>query len=159
MSDDVVPAQIENIERFLESNNMDYTVQRGVYRHIGNSRREDYFSSPRVEPGNEVHFYVAGYRFERSRMEPAFFSNKDFIIEELKEAGLSDVYWQRDIMVARLGKSDLVKGIERGLPGCRQGDSVRMFMPSDLAFGENYISTLPLNSAVEYVLWIDKVIK
>lgn len=159
ISDDVVPKQVDNIEKFLDNNNMEYSLQKGVYKHIGNIERSGYYNSPMIEKGDSVYFYIAGYKFNTTRIEPAFYSNKDFIIDDLRDKGLDAVYWPRTSQKVKLGKSSLVKGIENGLPGCRQGDSVRLFVPSDQAFGDDYMSTLPINSAVEFVLWIDKVIK
>lgn len=160
MSDDEIPRQIENIERFLENNNLIYTLQNGVYRHIGNSDRENYFKSTMADRGDEVHYYLAAYRFDRSRVEPVFYSNKDFIIDELKAEypHFSDVYWPRESFKRTVGKN-MSKGLTRGLPGCREGDSVRLFMPADLAYGESFVGTVPENSSIEFVLWIEKVIK
>lgn len=159
ISDDVVPAQRERIERYLQNSNLEFTNQNGVYVHIGNAGRTGYNNATQIAAGDSVYFYFAEYEFTTSRLEPAFYSNRDWIIDELRDQGLSAVYWSRDIYKAKLGKTPLLKGVERGLPGCREGDSVRMFLTANMAYGENYISTLPLNSSVEWVIWIEEVKK
>ncbi|MCD8071923.1 MAG: FKBP-type peptidyl-prolyl cis-trans isomerase [Alistipes sp.] len=145
-----VAVQETNIENFLR-NYLDDDELRplssGVYRYI--PRRG---SGSRIIRGDVVHFYFAGYQFTTSRQEPAFYSNFDFVIEQMWEAGVNTIFWSTDPEAVTIGDNRLIKALETGLTGCNKGDSVRLFVTSDNAYGDHYVSNLPINSAVEYVI-------
>ena len=43
----------------------------------------------------------------------------------------------------RLGDGDVVRGLERGLSGAREGDLLRLFVPSALGYGERAVGAVP----------------
>ncbi|MCC8018620.1 MAG: FKBP-type peptidyl-prolyl cis-trans isomerase [Rikenellaceae bacterium] len=158
--DNTVADQRTAIENFLTNayGEDGYDKIDRVYR-VAIEREGNYNRSRRLEKGDIARFYFAGYEFTSRRIEPAFYSNVDWIIEELQDAGLDPIYWDQDIVEVRLGEGKVIKGIEKGLEGCREGDSVRVFLTTDLAFGSYYISDMDLYSAVEYVIWLEEVEK
>lgn len=158
--DNTVADQRTAIENFLTSayGEDGYDKIDNVYR-VSIEREGNYNRSKRLEKGDIARFYFAGYEFTTRRVEPAFFSNVGWIIDELREAGLTDTYWDKDIYETKLGEGKVIRGIEKGIEGCREGDSVRVFLTTDLAFGSYYISDLDPYSAVEYVIWLEEVEK
>ncbi|MCC8036193.1 MAG: FKBP-type peptidyl-prolyl cis-trans isomerase [Rikenellaceae bacterium] len=145
-----VATQETNIENFL-SNYLDEDEIRplssGVYRYIPRSG-----SGSRIIRGDVVCFYFAGYQFTSSRQEPAFYTNFDYLVEEMREDGINTIFWSTDPEVVTIGDNRLIKALETGLTGCNKGDSVRLFVTSDNAYGDHYVSNLPINTAVEYVI-------
>ena len=45
--------------------------------------------------------------------------------------------------VFRLGEGSVVRGLERGLQGAREGDQLRLFVPAALAYGERSVGDVP----------------
>ncbi len=161
----IVPDQRETITKFLEANELDYEEVNGVFRHFG--ARGD-ANAPTVKNGNRVGIYYelykakyTSYKNEDGRPAPlpttAIYSNKPFIQDTLYSIGLDPSYWPEGIYNATVGSGDLISGLNRGLVGCRQGDSVLLFITSDLAFGGKPVATLYENTPVLYVVNIETV--
>lgn len=166
--DSVVPDQQDVIRAFLDGNELEYDVQGGVYRHFG---ARGIVEAPTLENGDQVGFmfelYPARYTYATtslSRLSPvpttAIFTNKQGVIDTLMRANANfDPAWPTDPFVARVGSEALIEGLNRGLAGCREGDSVLLFITSDLALGDKMTGTVAANTALLYVINIKTVSK
>ena len=137
-----------------------------AYRHVVNyydAERED---RPVVEWGDrvEIKFFNA-YVFSGS--EPTdkniFWSNIPEVIAKLGDHkdGLTDntLDWSTEPLVVELGRTAMIAGLEYALPGCREADSVQVYMTSNLAYGKNLIGIVPKNSMQAWYMKIEKVTK
>ena len=60
--------------------------------------------------------------------------------------------WTTDPMVVTLGKEEILPGLETALVGCREGDSVEIYLTYDEAYGKHYVGMVPAKSAVVWFI-------
>lgn len=155
---DMLPNQRENISKYLESKDLGYTMQDGVYKHIANSSRPGYENATVANLGDSVTYRFEAYVFTSSP-EQLYYTNKPNIIDTLAKRGLNTAYWSKMPAKMKVGSTELIKGLANGIPYSRKGDSVVLFFTSDMAYDKYSIGTVPSNSAVMYVINIDNVKK
>lgn len=160
-----VSDQREAIIKFLETNDLEYEKTQNVFRHFGQRGEEQ---ANTIKQGDRVEFYFELYPSRYSRASgsanplapiptTALYSNKAFIIDTLSKKGLDASFWPDEIYNATVGSGDLIKGLNRGLEGCREGDSVLLFITSDLAYGKKPVVNLEENTAILYIVNIETV--
>lgn len=164
--DTIIPDQREAIVRFLDNNELAYEEVSSVFRHFPSPRTSD-ADAPIVKQGDEVgiyfELYKAIYTKQNGSLAPvpttALYSNKKSIQDTLKTLGLNTEYWPgyEDPLKVKVGSGELIAGLNRGLAGCRKGDSVLLFITSNLAFGGKPASIIPENSAILYIVNIETV--
>ncbi|MCD7970651.1 MAG: FKBP-type peptidyl-prolyl cis-trans isomerase [Alistipes sp.] len=159
--DNAIADQRSRITTYLENNAEEdlWSEISGVFRYRIPGENAVQSTATEIERGDSVYFYFAGYEFTSTRQEPTFYTNLDYLIEERRLAGQNVIFMSDEPEKVKIGDTKLIRALEIGLTGCYQGDSVRLFLTSNLAYGANYVSTLPLDSSVEYAVLIDKVIK
>ncbi len=147
--------QRANIEKFVETQYPTlYTVHSGVYRYITNGTREGAEQAAMVETGDSLYFRFAAYMFSSSGgLGTLYYTNYAALITP---AGLP---WSDEPEAARLGVTKLLKGLEYGLPGCREGDTVQLFFPSDLGYGDKPNGIVSQNTPLAWEIAIEKVVK
>ena len=155
-STDVTPDQRTAFERYLDGLQVEYTQQGGVYRVVANSDREGYESAPEIEAGDSAYLYFAGYTFASSTRK-LYYTNMESVAGSVE--GLDTEYWSYDPWRIRMGATPMIKGLGNGLPGCRQGDSVALFITSDLAYDDKQVGMVGPNTAVMMIVNVEKVIK
>ena len=55
-------------------------------------------------------------------------------------------------MVVTFGKEEILPGLETALVGCREGDSVEIYLTYDEAYGKHYVGMVPAKSAVVWFI-------
>lgn len=150
----------ENLGSVIEDNPKFYTVfGRYAYRYIDNYYEAERELRPLVEMGDEVHLRFNAYIFSSS--EPSntapYWSNVPEVIKSLGKHG--DLAWSSEPLVIRLGKSDIIKGLEYTIEGCREQDSVQVFMTSSLGYGKKLVGSAPKNTPLAWYMRIEKVVK
>jgi FKBP-type peptidyl-prolyl cis-trans isomerase 2 len=79
---------------------------------------------------------------------------------QLENAGLNTSYeWTTDPMRITLGSDSLISGLETALEGCREGDTVEIYLTYNEAYGNNYIGKVPSNSSVVWFIQITDIIE
>ena len=132
----------EDIGTVIEENPKFYTAfGRYAYRYIDNYYDADRESRAVVEWGDEVQL-----RFNVPEM-----------IDKLGKHG--DLSWSRELLVIRLGTTEVIEGVERSLVGCREQDSVQVFMTSSLGYGKRLVGSVPKRSSLAWYMKIEKVVK
>ena len=150
----------EDIGTVIEENPKFYTVfGRYAYRYIDNYYDADRESRAVVEWGDEVQLRFNAYTF--STTEPSnsapYWSNVPEMIDKLGKHG--DLSWSREPLVIRLGTTEVIEGVERSLVGCREQDSVQVFMTSSLGYGKRVVGSVPKRSSLAWYMKIEKVVK
>lgn len=153
----------EEVGNVIENNPAFYTLfGRYAYRHIVNYYdigRED---KPVVEWGDKVEIkFFNAYTFSGSEplTSAIYWSNNPDIIEQLGKKSGNTLDWPSEPITIQLGKTAILEGLERTLPGCHEADSVQVYMTSNLAYGDHLIGVVPKNSMIAWYMKIGKVTK
>ena len=125
-----------SIENFISKQgweNADYLG--GVYRYVLNRDRNGYENALVAETGNTVRINYTVYKFSSSSaggVGNLIYTNNPDLQNE--QEGLDPTYWLKEPLEVQLGSTPLISGLEIGLTGARQGDTLQLFMSSVLLF-------------------------
>lgn len=131
----------------------------GVFRHVGNAGRNGYSTAAEAAAGDSVIFYFSAHLLNTSAdvsAQPLIYTNKQRLIDGI--GGLTG-RWSSEPYKARLGSSSLVKGLQKGLTGAREKDSLLLFMSSDMGYGEHEMFNVPKNSSLMFTIELVSVKK
>ena len=152
----------EEAETSLDPNPPFYElIDQQVYRYISTYYDDGRDARTLVEQGDEVQLTYTAYIFTGSvpRTSSVYMTNDATVLAALVEEGLNAEYWNIDPLTVKLGQTDIIKGVELSLLGCREGDDVEAYMTFDAAYGGDEVGIVPVESAVLWVYTIDKVLK
>lgn len=153
----------ENLDSSLEREPQYFsTFGRTAYRYISTLYDEGRDERAEIEWGDIVSIRYTAYVFEYRNVtaENIYATNELASIIELEEAGLNTEYeWTTDPFTIELGTTDIIKGIEESLVGCREGDRVEVYMTFSMAYDDMAIGAVPYQSPVAWILTIDTVTK
>lgn len=176
--EDAVGSQRQNIVRYLTSsheprliaesdveNSLEFQppfyeqVDYNVYRYIATYYDEGRDARQEVKWGDQVQLTYVGYRFTGSQpqLNTVYTTNDESVLAQLKEAGLNIDYWNTEPLTIILGRSDIIKGVEISLQGCRLGDLVEVYMTYEAAYDKNVVGVLPKESSIAWIYTIDKI--
>lgn len=176
--DEIVGKQREDIERYLTSTHAPRLVsaeqaeqdgsrdfydifELNTYRYIATYYDEGRDAKVEVEYGDELNLSLTAYVFTGSvpRAEAVYFTNEESMITRLAELGLNTEYWTTDPVVIKLGDTNIIKGVEQSLLGCREGDRVEVYMTLETAYESEAVGIVPSNSSVVWIFTITSVEK
>lgn len=176
--DEIVVKQRSDIERYLNSTHSPRLVsaeqaeqdgsrdfydvfELNTYRYIATYYDEGREDRAVVDYGDEVELALTAYTFTGSvpRAEAAYFTNEESMIARLAELGLNTEYWTTDPVVIKLGETNIIKGVEKSLLGCRESDRVEVYMTLETAYESEAVGIVPANSSVAWIFTITKVTK
>ena len=146
----------------IENNPPFYNVfGRYAYRHIVNYYDEGREERPVVELGDKIEIRFDAYTFTGSEPTKAnlYWSNIHETIIDVGDKSSYTLDWSTDPLAIELGRTDILEGLELALPGCREAESVQVYMSSNLAYGKKIIGVVPKNSMVAWYMKIEKVTK
>ena len=152
----------EDVMNSLEVNPEFYeTLNRDLYRYVADYYNEEREERPLVERGDEVSLTFTAYTFTGGMPTKAnaYYSNDSTILAQLKESGLNAEYWSEEPLVINLGSTNIINGVAESLIGCRQGDSVEVYMTYEEAYKNKVVGIVPHRSAVAWFYTIDSVVK
>ena len=147
---DVSPSQRESIVYYLNQEDFEHINVNGVYKRIVNGDRygRDELTDSKI--GDSIVFNFEAYEFNSSPSEDWYDTNKRYLAEATE--GLNPEYMDLTPRKVKIGSGGLIKGLQIGLPDCRVGDSIHLYITSDLAYGEHKIPGIKANSAILYIL-------
>ena len=151
----------ENVGDVIEDNPQFYsTFGRYAYRYIPTYYDAGRESRAEVEWGNTIEIYFDAYVIENGKPTTIYWSNTEEMYRKFRSENPDfTVDWSTDPLRITLGETEILEGLNMTLPGCREKDSVQVFMTYDLAYGKKIVGTVPKNSAVAWYMKIDKVEK
>ena len=129
-----------------------------IYRYIATYYNEGREEQPEVTNRSTMEIVYTAYVFPNAKPTIAnmYATNDPDSIEELKKInpeGFKPEYeWTTDPMVVTLGKEEILPGLETALVGCREGDSVEIYLTYDEAYGKHYVGMVPAKSAVVWFI-------
>ena len=94
--------------------------------------------APVVEKGDSVYIFYAGFTFAQNG--PA----AQFVL---------------DSAMVRVGSGDLIKGLDHGLPGARQGEEAIILFSADDGYGSEALGLIPENTALLFDVGVGYVKK
>lgn len=149
----------ENLDDIIDKDPLFYsTFDRYVYRHIVNYYDEGRDGRPEVKWGSTLELYFDAYIVENGRPTTIYWSNTPATFEKFREENPNfTVDWSTEPLRVTLGATEMIEGLNIALPGCRERDSVQLFITSNLAYGKKIVGEVPKNTAVAWYVRIDKV--
>lgn len=157
--EDVTVDQRSAIVSYLEGKNAEYRVTPdSAFVHVaGNSITP--IPTEQIETGDSVTFNFEVSIFKTAPGAP-YFTNKKWAVSRIPDyAQIDTTVWNFNPIKIKLGEGTILKGLESALPTCRAGDSLEVFLNSNLAYGDEDLGYVPANSALMYVLTILNVKK
>lgn len=133
-----------------------------IYRYIATYYAEGRDKKLAVEAGRKVALTYSAYVFTGSKptISSLYATNRASDIEELTAAGLNAEYeWTTEPMVVTIGNDDIIPAVETALMGCREGDSVEIYLTYDVAYGKHYLGLVPSMSPIVWYIDIVSVKK
>ena len=153
----IVPDQRTAIESYIANRYPDYIVQNGVYKCVTNMDRPEYATAEIASSGDSVWFHFAAYTFGSSPAASPYFTDIAEILEG--DTVRNPKYWPNGPQAVKIGATPMIKGLTAGLPECRTGDSVLLFITSDLGYDDKTVGVVEKNTALMYFLKIENVKK
>lgn len=150
-SDEYLVQQEEKIVSYLDSQKLEYTIEGGTYKVV----LAEGDQSLRASRGDSLTFNYAGFLFEGTP-KGLFATSWDYLLDD---QGLNTEYWSFEPARVKLGSSAIIKGIENALTNCCEGDSLQLFMTSDLGYGEEEVGSVSKNSALMFLVKVEKIDK
>lgn len=155
----------EEVGSVIENNPAFYNAfGQSVYRHITNYYEPDREQWTEVTPSSVLDINFCAYIFSGSEpsLQNLYWSNIPAVISAF-EANNSHQYdnliWAEEPLTVRLGRGEIIRGLEEALVGCRDQDSVQVYMTSEAAYGKQIIGSVPKNSSVAWYVKILNVTK
>ena len=85
--------------------------------------------APAIEPGDSAFLYLAGYTFGKGG------PGNQFLL---------------DTATVRVGKGDLIVGLDKGLVGAHLGEESILLFPSQFGYGRSTVGMVPENTALMF---------
>lgn len=179
-NDTIVESERTSIERYLTSshqprliaesevsNSLDFNppfyqkLSQDVYRYIATYYDADRDLLAEVELGDIVELSVTAYIFTGSApsIAKAYYTNEADVISSLASQGLNTQYWTAEPLVIKLGETNIIKGVQSSLLGCREGDRVEAYMTHEAAYDKDAVGVIAKDTPVVWIYTIDKVTK
>lgn len=103
-------------------------------------------------PGDSLYIRYAGYTFSNGKgtlfvtNDPEIAANNKFPLQESPEK-------------IELGRTPLVKGLELGLNGVKQGEYCYIVFSAKYGYNNTTVANIPKLTPLFFEVWVDKVIK
>lgn len=138
-----------------------YTVEgNAAYRYIEDYYNTDRLSRTEAVSGSTLELTFWFYDFSSYTTPSAsylYFTNDPLYEDALISAGLNVEYWSFEPLKVTLGNGDILKAIEASLVGCREGDTVEIYLTYNLAYGDNWVGVTNLESPIAFFCTIDSI--
>ena len=158
------PRLVTEQEAMSSDEDLDFysTFGRWSYRYIYHYYDSERQTRPEAEIGDEVDLVFWVYLFENRAITAStmpIYTNDRKWAEKLQEQGLDTKYWSFEPRPVRVGGGSFVEGVELSLPGCREKDTVEVYMTYNMAYGDALINFIPEQSPIAVFYTIDSVRK
>lgn len=150
----------QEVSSSLDENPPFYTAfNNSSYRHITNYYEDSREEWMEVEPNSIIDIQFNAYIFSGSEpnLASTYWSNIPATISAIEASNkhqYDKLIWSTDPLTVRLGRGEVIEGLEAALIGCRDQDSVQVYMTSQAAYGKHIIGSVPKNSSVAWYIKI-----
>ena len=151
-------AQEKKIDSFIEAQTRG--VENAHVEYNGGSVRlvvQEGTGETTLSPKGTVSFYYAGYVFSGSSV-----SNSNLFATNRKEVADGAGWTLSDesifaVETVSLEDGNLIKGLQNGLVGVREGEECWILFSGKYGFGKKAIGTVPSKSAQIYHIWVESI--
>lgn len=133
-----------------------------IFRYIATYYDTERDTRAIAQAGDKLELRYSAYIFNNSKptIDNLFATNDEARIAELEAKGLNTSYeWTTDPLEAILGQGDILEGLEIAIEGCREGDSIEVYLTFESGYGNKYVGMVPGKSAQVWYIDILKVTK
>lgn len=133
-----------------------------IYRYIATYYDEERDSRTEIAIGDTIEITYSGYVFTSGApaLENLFATNDQENINSLINLGLNTSYeWTSEPYSVVIGHEQILPSLEKALLGCREGDSVEIYLTYDVAYGKHHIGSVPAKSSQVWYIDIHSVTK
>lgn len=143
-----------------------YTTEGNTaYRYIRHFYDSDRSARPQVEKGDRVTLTYWVYYF--SGTQPSIYgsataplwTNDPLLQPALENIGYDTSEWSFEPFAMKVGAGEIMRGADLSLPGCRERDTVEVYMTYNMAYGASQIGLVPSKSPIAFFCVIDSVEK
>ncbi len=109
----------------------------------------------------EISFDAYVFNYANPSGTMPYWSNRQTTIDRMVATNeyFDPEYWTTEPYVIRLDSGDGMPGLRKALVGCREGDSVEVYMTYEAAYGKDIVGIVPKQAPVAWLLTVDKVTK
>ena len=151
-----------NIGESLDENPAYYTHWGlDIFRYITTMYDEGRDSRSIIERGDNISITYSAYIFTNSKptIDNLFATNNAERIEELKSKGLNTEYeWSSEPTTVKVGGDDILASLSTALEGCREGDTMEIYLTFEAAYGKHHVGKVPSRSAQMWLITINEII-
>lgn len=133
-----------------------------IYRYISTYYNEGRDQMPEIDWDDTIEITYSAYIFNSGKptITDLFATNDEEMIVQLENLGLNTSYeWTSEPMTVHIGSGEMLDSLEKALVGCREGDSVEVYLTYDAAYGKHHIGMVPSKSAQVWYIDILTVTK
>lgn len=149
---DALDAQKRYIETYLDSKGWEYTHEHGIYRALLSRTG----SGESAQRGDSVWFYFSEYMFGSGGPDRYVYTNMREVAEA---AGAETTLLSFQPKRIKLGAGQVMAALDKGMENTVQGDTLLLLVPSNHAYGDKNFGAVDRNTAVSFVVVIDRIIK
>lgn len=135
-------------------------LEYNTFRYVATYYDEGRSAKRAIAEGDEVSltYMACSFKGGQPSLADVYATNDRSVQEQLREAGLNTEYWPSEPLKVKIGETNIIKGIELSLIGCREGDVVEVYMTLDAAYEDNVVGVVDLESSVAWYYTIDSVV-
>lgn len=133
-----------------------------AYRYIRHYYDPERKERPEVEWGDRITMTFWLYAFDNRAITAntmPLYTNDGSLRAALIDAGLNVGYWSFEPLSVTVGKTSLLNGAELALPGCREKDTVEVYMTYTEGYGDELVGIVPQETPVAFFYTINSVEK
>ncbi len=162
-SNEFVPKQRTQIERFLANRNAEYQlVGDSVFVHVAGNKLAESGTLP-AEPqtiavGDSLTFNFEAYIFTSNPATKPYYTNKKWLMDKFYP-DFDSSYWDFSPRRIKIGNGEILTSLEEALMGRMVGDSIAVFLTSNNGYGDSAMGTVEENTALMWVLNVEDIKK
>lgn len=152
---------VEDVPNSMSPNPPFYErLEYNTFRYVASYYDEGRDAKRALAVGDEVALTYVAYSFSGGAPSLAnvYATNDASVLAQLREGGLNTEYWSVEPLKVKIGETNIIKGVELSLIGCREGDVVEAYMTLDAAYGDDVVGVVPEETAVAWFYTIDSVV-
>lgn len=161
-TDEYPPAQRIKIADYLDKNGIEYTITAdSAYYYVAGNKFADADGllpegAHRAAQGDEIAYNFEAYTFASAPASLPYYTNKEWLAGKLSNL-LDTSFWDFEPRRVVLGSGTILKGLEDALYDSAVGDSIRVFLPCNIAYGSEAMGSVPANTAIMMVLNVEDI--
>ncbi len=148
---ETIDKERSSIVTYLTNNKIPYQEVGGVYKQVNYASG----SAVTAEAGDSVYIWYIGYVFG-GNTSTYYNSNIREVFDQYSADASGYTF---DAAGGVPGNGSFIRGINKGLVGSAEKDTITLYFTSDYGFGEKQLQAVPRNSPLKLTVIVDHIIK